>query len=86
MINSSIQNKISSFNLEPKEEPQRCPVCLKLSWTGKIPLKFESQIKSAVQKCYGAVEPDVIFSTRKLLPAIYKDALPSTHQSMVVYQ
>ena len=35
---------------------------------------------------YGAVEPHVLFSTRKLLPAIHKDVLPSTHQSMVVYQ
>ena len=27
----------------------------------KISLKFESQIKSAVQKCYGAVDPRVLF-------------------------
>ena len=62
------------------------PVYLKLPWIGKISLKFESQIKSAVEKCYGAVDPRVIFSARKLLPAIHKDALPFTHQSMVVYQ
>ena len=86
VINSSIKNKISRFNFEPKEGPQRCPVYLKLPWIGKIFLKFEIQIKSAVQKCFGATEPSVIFSTRKLLPAIHKDALPSTHQSMVVYQ
>ena len=30
--------------------------------------------------------PAFFFSTRKLLPAIHKDTLPSTHQSMVVYQ
>ena len=86
VINSSIRNKISRFNLEPKEGPQRCPVFFKLPWTGKIFLKFESQIKSAVQNCYEAVDPRVIFSTRKLLLAIHKDALPSIHQSMVVYQ
>ena len=71
MINSSIKNKISRFNLELKEGPQTCPVFLKLPWIGKISLKFESQIKSVVQKCYGAVEPRVIFSTRKLLLAKY---------------
>ena len=49
-------------------------------------LKFETQMKFAVQKCYGAVDPRILFSTRKLLPAIHKDTLPSTHQSMVVYQ
>ena len=86
MINSSIRNKIARFNLEPEEGPQKCPVYLRLPWIGKISLKFESQIKSAVQKRYGAVDPRVLFSTRKLLPAIHKDTLPSTHQSMVVYQ
>ena len=64
VINSSIKNTISRFNLEPKEGPQRCPVYVKLPWIGKIFLKFESQIKSAVQKCYGAVEPHVLFSTK----------------------
>ena len=86
VINSSIRNKIFRFNLEPKKESQRCPVYLELPRIGKISLKFESQIKSVVQKYYGAVNPHVFFSTRKLLPAIHKDALPSTHQSMVVYQ
>ena len=86
MINSSIRNKISHFNLEPKEGPQKCPVYLRLPWIGKISFKFESQIKSAVQKRYGAVDSSILFSTRKLLPAIHKVTLPSTHQSMVVYQ
>ena len=86
VINCSIRNKIARFNLEPKEGPQKCPVYLRLPWIGKISLKFETQIKSAVQKCYGAVDPRILFSTRKLLPAIHKDTLPSTHQSMVVYQ
>ena len=86
VINSSIRNKISRFNLEPKEGPQKCPVYLKLPWIAKIFLKFESEIKSAVQKCYGAVDLHVSFSRKKLLSAIHKDALPSTHQSLVVYK
>ena len=61
MINSSIRYKISRFNLEPKEEPQRRLVYLKLPRIGKISLKFKSQIKSAVRKCYGAVDPVFFF-------------------------
>ena len=85
VISSSIRNKISRFDL-PKQGPQKCPVYLKLPWIGKISLKFESQIKSAAKKCYGAIDLCIFFSTRKLLPASHKDALPSTHQSMVVYK
>ena len=86
VIISSMKNKLSRFYLEPKEGPQRCPVNLKLPWIEKISLKFEIQIKSAVKKYYGTVEPRVLFLTRKLQPAIHKGALPSTHQCMVVYQ
>ena len=37
-------------------------------------------------QCYGAVDPRVIFSTKKILPAVHKDVLPTTQQSMIVYQ
>ena len=86
IINSSISKKISRFQLLPKKRPKKCPVYLKLLWIGNISLKFEKQAKPNVQNCFRAVDPRVIFQTRKILPLIYKDAVPITHQSMVVYQ
>ena len=86
IINFSISKKISRFRLLPKEGPKKCPVYLKLPWIGNISRKFEKQVKSNVQNCFRAVDPRVIFQTRKILPSIYKDAVPITHQSMVVYQ
>ena len=65
-FNSSIRNKISRFNLEPKAEPQRCPVYFKLPWIGKISLKFEIQIKICCLKCYGAVEFFCYFFNKKI--------------------
>ena len=59
---------------------------LKLPWIGNISCKFEKQVKSNVQNCFRAVDPRIIFHTTKILPSIYKDAVPITHQSMVVYQ
>ena len=70
----------------PKEGPKKCPVYLKLLWVGNISLKFETQVKSNVQICFRAVDPRVIFQTKKILLSIYKDAEPITHQSMIVYQ
>ena len=64
----------------------RCVVYLKLPWIGSISRKFEKKVKSNVQNCFRAVDPRVIFQTRKILPSIFKDAVPITHQSMVVYQ
>ena len=77
---------IALFNRKPKEGPQKCPVYLKLPWIGKISLNFEKQTKIAINRCHHAVEPRIIFTTRKILPAIHKDVLSSLQQSMVVYQ
>ena len=44
------------------------------------------QIETAVKRCYFAVEPGIVFTTRQLLPAAQKDVLPVSHQSNIVYQ
>ena len=51
-----------------------------------ISLEFKKQVNSNVQNCFRAVDPRVIFHTRKILPSIHKDAVPITHHSMVAYQ
>ena len=86
IIQITISKKIVLFNRKPKVGPQKCPVYLKLPWIGKISLNFEKKSKIAINRCYQAVEPRIIFTTRKILPAIHKDVLPSLQQSMVVYQ
>ena len=86
IINSTISKKIARFHQPVKEGPQKCPVYLKLPWIGNMSLKFEKQVKSNVKNCFSAVEPRVIFQTRKILPSIYKDVVPTTQQSLVVYQ
>ena len=86
IIQITMSKKIAFFNRKPKEGPQKCPVYLKTPWIGKISLNFEKQTKIAINRCYQAVEPRIIFTTRKILPAIHKDVLPSLQQSMVVYQ
>ena len=44
------------------------------------------QIKTAVKRCYFAVEPCIVYTTRQLLPAVKKDVLPAFDQSNIVYQ
>ena len=80
----TMSKKIGLFNRKPNKGPQKCPVYLKLLWIGKISLNFEKRIKIAINRCYQAVEPRIIFTARKILPAIHKDVLPSLQQSMVV--
>ena len=68
-----------------RQKPQKCPVYLKLPWIGKTFLNFEKQTKIAINRYYQAVEPRIIFTTRKILPAIHKNELPFLQQSIVVY-
>ena len=86
LFKSSCLKKIALFNCKPKEGPQKCPVYLKLPWIGKISLNFEKQTKIAINRCYQVVEHRIVFTTRKILPAVHKNVLPSLQQSMVVYQ
>ena len=81
-----MSKKFALFNCKPKEGPQKCPVCLKLPWIGKISLNFETQTKITINRCYQAAEHRIIFTTKKILPAVHKNILPSLQQSMVVYQ
>ena len=65
---------------------EKCPVYLKLPWIGNISTNCENQCKTAVSSCFGAVKLRVAFSTRKMLPTICKDVVPTKQQSMVIYK
>ena len=66
--------------------PKKCPVYLKLPWIGENFLKCERKIESSITNCFGAVQPPVVFSTRRVLPGIHKDVLPTFQQSNFVYE
>ena len=62
------------------------PSLFTLTWLGNVSTMFETQIKTAVKRCYFAVEPRIVFTTRQVLPATTKDVLPASHKSNIVYQ
>ena len=86
IIDRGISNKFAQFQSLPKFGPIKCPVYFKLPWIDIISLKFENKIKFSVKHSFRAVEPRVLFSTRKIFPSIHKDAVPSIQQSMVEYE
>ena len=77
--------KMNQFR-RPKFGPKKCPVYLHLPWLGNVSMRYEMQIKTAVKRCYFAVEPCIVYTTRQLLPVAKKDVLPAFHQSNIVYQ
>ena len=85
-INSSFKRKFQQLNFNQFHTVEKYPVYLHILWIGNVSMKFEKQITSAVKRCFFSAEPRVIFYTRKLLPAIKKDVLPSHHHSNVIYQ
>ena len=44
------------------------------------------QMKTAVKRCYFAVEPRIVHTTRLVLPAAQKNVIPASHQNKIVYQ
>ena len=60
VILSYTEEKIASFSAVQKFGPQKCPVYLKLPWIGNTSLRFESQIRQAISKCFFAVNPRIV--------------------------
>jgi len=56
-------------------------VYLRLPWIGKISLKFKKQATFTIKECCRAVQPHIIFSTWKILPAVHKHNVHTTHHS-----
>ena len=81
-----ISKKIAQFSTAKRFGPEKCPVYLRVPWIGSAFQQLEHQVKSAVQNCYGAVSPRLIFSTQCMLPAAKKDVLPANQRSMVIYE
>ena len=86
VINAVITKKINQFHRPTQLGPKKCPVYVHLPWLGNVSMRYEMQIKTAVKRCYFAVEPCIVYTTRQLLPLTKKDVLPAFHQSNIVYQ
>ena len=81
-----ISKKIAQLSTAKPFGPEKCPVYLRAPWIGSASQQLEHQVKSAVQNCYGAVSPCLIFSSQCMLPAAKKDVLPANQRSMVIYE
>ena len=86
VITSFMAMKMKQFHALPKFGLEKCPVYLYFPWLGSVSTRFEKQLKSAVKQCFSAVEPRVVYSTNKLLPATNKDVLPALQKTNVIYQ
>ena len=76
------QKLFYKFQHQSREGPEKCSVYFRLPWIGTVTLKFEKQSKFAIIACYGAVQPRILFSTRKILHAMHKDVMPTTSQNI----
>ena len=86
VILSYTKEKIASFSAVQKFGPQKCLVYLKLPWIGNTSLRFGSQIRQFITKCFFAVNPRIVYSTRRALPSIQKDSVPTNQKSSVIYE
>ena len=50
-----ISKKITQFFIPKRFSPDKCPVYLHVSYTGKTSLTLEKNVRTAVQNCYGFV-------------------------------
>ena len=66
--------------------PQNFPVYLELHWIGNTSLRFEIQIQQTITKRFFAVNFRIVYSSKRPLPTIQKDCVPTTQKSFAVYE
>ena len=64
VINTIITKKINQFCRPTQLGPKKRPVYLHLPWLGNVSMRYEMQIKTAVKRCYFAVEPRIVCTTK----------------------
>lgn len=79
VISACVRQKFANFAALKRFGLEKCPVYLRLPWIGDISLKYENQIKKAINFCFSTVNPRVVYNIRVILPSIQKDCV-STHQ------
>ena len=72
-----IPKKITQFSRPKRFGPDKCPVYLRVTYTGKAALTLERNLRIAVENCYGCVALRTVFVSRQMLPASRKDVLPA---------
>ena len=75
-----------SFHAPSGFGPDKCPVYLRVTYTGKAALTLERNLRIAVENCYGSVALRTVFVSRQMLPASRKNVLPAIQKSSVIYE
>ena len=81
-----VSKKITQFSTPRWFGPDKCPVYLRVSYTGKASLTLEKNVRTAVENCYGSVTVRTVFVSRQMLPASRKDVLLAHQKSSVIYE
>ena len=81
-----ISKKITQFSNPKRFGPDKCPVYLRLNYTGKASLTLEKNVRTAFENCYGSVAVRTVFISRQMLPTSRKDVLPALQKSSVIYR
>ena len=81
-----ISKKIMQFSRPKQFGPDKCPVYLRVTYTGKAALTLERNLRIAVENCYGSVALRTVFVSRQMLLASRKDVLPAIQKSFVIYE
>ena len=81
-----ISKKVTQF-LRPKRfGSDKCSVYLRVTYTGKAVLTLERNLRIAIKNCYGSVALRTVFISRQMLPANWRDVLPTIQKSSVMYE
>ena len=86
VLDGVVHDVINKFDRTKRRTVNKCPVYLRLLYTGSRGEKFAKCITTAVGRCYFSAAVRVIFLTRTAFVSMRKDVLPPLHINSVIYK
>ena len=65
--------------------PEKCPVYLLVTYSGKVALTLETNVCITVKNCYEFVAVQTLFVSGQLLFASWKDVWPVIPKNSIIY-
>ena len=83
LVANTIDKKINQFQMcsEPVYGPKKCRVYIRLPYIGSNSDLYRRKITNVVSRCYGAVTPQVMFTSKSIFALPSKTPYPPTQEA-----
>ena len=88
LVQKIMRSTVESAAQQPgrQNDDERTMIFMRLPWIGETSRKFQKEIEGIISKACPTTKPNISFTTQHAFNTVYKDVLPMTSRSFLIYQ